>query len=221
MSDQCSQQLGPDDLDDVIFGKASPTKHARITRHAAACAPCKHELAWLRAERRLFTERAQREPLAPPEFRDFARYRGIRQAAPLPDQATASAQRRWWPMASGLAAAALLLLIVSGREAFLPVDGASAGGRPHVVRTVSDHHRPAPPEMTFTDRGFTPASYSDPIDEICESRHPAVSSASFEGASWSDARGVSEQPTSAAGFTSGEQSSCVAHPSGAICDSGS
>ncbi len=222
MSDHCSQQLEADDLDEVIFGKASSTRQALISRHAAACPPCKHELAWLRAERRLFSERAQREPLAPPEFREFVRYRAVRQAVPTPQEETGSTKRKWWPMASGLAAAAaILLLVANGRETIFPMDGAAAGGQPHAATTVGDHYLAAPAEITFAHQDFTPASYSESIDEVCESRHPGVSAASVSGASWTDSRDVAAQPTSAAGFTSGEQSSCVAHPSGAICDSGS
>ena len=223
MSDRCSQQLEVDDLDDVVFGTtASSTQLARITRHAATCPPCKHELAWLRAERRLFSERAQREPLAAPEFRDFVRYRGIREAVPAPPEETGSAKRKWWPMASGLAAAAaILLLFVNGHEAIFPIDGAAAGGQSYAATTANAHHLAAPAEMTFARQDFTPASFSSSLDEVCESPQHATSGASFAGASWSEARDVSEQATSVAGFTSDDEASCVAHPSGAICDSGS
>jgi hypothetical protein len=53
-------------LDALVLGRLGAEGEAEVIAHARGCAACSEELAWLRTERALFTER--REAALPPEI---------------------------------------------------------------------------------------------------------------------------------------------------------
>lgn len=48
-------------LDALVAGELGPAREQEARAHAAGCARCAHELAWLASERELFAQRACRE----------------------------------------------------------------------------------------------------------------------------------------------------------------
>lgn len=88
-------------LDDAL----GPAARAEMGAHLEQCSACSRELAWLRAERQLFTARAAVEPVPLPSF--DAVLAGSR--APRPHRALR--RRPAWLLASLGAAAAVALLV--------------------------------------------------------------------------------------------------------------
>jgi hypothetical protein len=55
-------------LEALARGRLPPERASEASAHVRRCPACTEELAWLRAERALFDQRAQREPALPPEI---------------------------------------------------------------------------------------------------------------------------------------------------------
>jgi anti-sigma factor RsiW len=83
-----------------VSGELSAGAEAEARAHARQCARCRHELAWLETERRLFRQRAGRDEVTH-LWKGVARRSGL------------VAPRRWPGLVAGVAAA-LLLVVAAG-----------------------------------------------------------------------------------------------------------
>ena len=106
-----------DELEALVRGELEPADVDRVNRHAAGCEECAGELAWLRAERRILSERAQ------PGIDSLWAGIEARIAAPaVPRPARRSLaswlREKWLPagFATALATAAAVLLLMPGEE---------------------------------------------------------------------------------------------------------
>jgi hypothetical protein len=108
-------------LEALAFGELEATAAAAIERHAASCDACRDELAWLRAERAAFGERAELAGPVPP-----ALWAGVAAAIDRPSVVRSLVrallparqdQLRWFGlgMATAAAVAAVLTIAVANR----------------------------------------------------------------------------------------------------------
>ncbi len=88
-------------LESMLSASPSAAVTAELEAHATHCAPCAHELRWLRSEEALFSQRRTRQQV-----------RTLMKVA----QPAAPPRRAWSTVALALAASALLLLGVSFRD---------------------------------------------------------------------------------------------------------
>jgi anti-sigma factor RsiW len=96
-------------LEALALGELSEARAQEVEAHAAACASCKRELEWLRAERELMSRRAAQSERLPAEL-----WRGIE--ARLGSAPVGPARWPWVAAALGAAAAAAVLLVMVRNE---------------------------------------------------------------------------------------------------------
>jgi hypothetical protein len=120
-----------EDLEALVAGRLDADAAARVQAHADACASCKDELAWLRAEAELMARRRAAAPEVRPEIWQGIAERLARPAtaAVSPRAATPVRVRRWGLGArvayGGLVAAAAAAVVVAtwpGQVRNVPAD---------------------------------------------------------------------------------------------------
>ena len=90
---------------------------AEMRAHLRTCTGCRREAAWLRAERRVFAERAQRESWTLPSFDELMtpcqQPALVYEAVAIAEEPSVARERRWWmPAAVVLSAAAALAALL-------------------------------------------------------------------------------------------------------------
>jgi hypothetical protein len=113
-----------DELQALARGELEPSDVERVNRHVAGCEDCAGELAWLRAERRILSERERAQPELPGSLWAGIEAR-IGGAAPAPRDARPARRslaswlrEKWLPagFAAGLATAAVVLIWMAGSD---------------------------------------------------------------------------------------------------------
>src|SRR5688572_30397241 len=103
-------EANKDSLVGFLYGELAPAEARAFEAHLAGCAPCRDEVAGLRATRDDLLA------WAPPECRDLPSSWAVAPVAPAP-----MARYGAWVPAFGLAAAAMLLLALSASIAKLEI----------------------------------------------------------------------------------------------------
>ena len=135
-------------LESILSSAPSASALAELESHAGRCAPCAHELRWLRTEEALFSQRRTRQQ--------------VRAMYPVPP--APKPERRLWSTLALAAAASLLLMLGLGfRERPAPV---FVDGGPQMSQELAsldvEVERPlcsAQPGVAFACEPLVPASF--------------------------------------------------------------
>ena len=113
----------PADLEAFVYDELGPAAHDELAAHVRACSICQREVAWLRAERRAFSERAHRDDRTPPPFELVAR-RALHASAVVSaerhDTARARLRQHRVPITAALVAAAAFAVLLGRSSAVAP-----------------------------------------------------------------------------------------------------
>ena len=140
-----------------------------LARHVESCLECAREVAWLRAERRLFTERSVEASALPPFSAIELRMRTVEAAAANDDFDLRPAPREphrfgWARVAGVLSAAAAAVALLAG--------GDPRGPDPHAVAVSASASSPDPalarptaapwdePPQSCDDPAFMPVAFN-------------------------------------------------------------